>query len=410
MKLRALLVIAAGTAAVGTLYHLDPSPRGGDAPPPPIALESVNSPGVDAPKHDPLPGYPNEAARFRYSQRLSEDGTVPPNALMRAKADRDATIRAQERFGATSGVDWEWIGPGNVGGRIRAIVVEPEDPSTMFVGSASGGIWRTFNSGGRWEPLDDFMASLAVGCMIMDPFDSEVLYAGTGEGFFYTAAGASNTAAVRGAGIFKTEDGGDTWEQLESTAGRGVWWFVNRLAIPHLPEGNEILLAATHQGIMRSDDGGDTWENRWARRTGTRVFDVKFDPDSPGGLQVVAGGEDIALYSDDAGVNWQIAEGIPPDETIRVELAYSRNITPRVVYAAVVTPGCPQTECNTQCQAYGSDHIEVYRSEDGGRSYAQVSGDFRCIETYGPYCTAILVNPLEGKSDHIMVAGERGGG
>lgn len=160
----------------------------------------------------PMPDQPLQAARFRFEQRLSEDGTVPHGALLRAWRQRQAMIALQTLDGDVrpSGLSWTWIGPGNIGGRLRAIVIHPAQPNIMWLGSASGGIWKTTTGGASWFPLDDFLPSLAIGCMILDPRDPNVLYAGTGEGFFETIEGTSNTAAVRGAGVFKTTDGGQT--------------------------------------------------------------------------------------------------------------------------------------------------------------------------------------------------------
>src|SRR5262249_11435110 len=106
--------------------------------------------------------------------------------------------------------NWTWVGPGNVGGRTRGIVGHPTDPKRLWIGSAGGGGWASIQSGKSWKPVDDFMASLAIGCLAMDPTDPKVIYAGTGEGF-------GNEDAIQGAGIFRTVDG-TTWTQLTATA------------------------------------------------------------------------------------------------------------------------------------------------------------------------------------------------
>ncbi|MEX2220020.1 MAG: hypothetical protein WD749_14810, partial [Phycisphaerales bacterium] len=138
------------------------------------------------------------AARFRYEQRLDERGRPPAgDALMRAVAKRKA-MAAQIAGSAGDSVSWQWIGPGNIGGRIRGILIHPADPNIMWTGAATGGVWKTTNGGASWFPLDDFVPALSIGCMAMDPANPNVLYAGTGEGFFETVAGTSNTAAVLG--------------------------------------------------------------------------------------------------------------------------------------------------------------------------------------------------------------------
>ena len=107
---------------------------------------------------------------------------------------------------------WRWLGPGNVGGRIRSIAVHPKKPETMFAGSVGGGIWKTTNGGAGWTPVDDFMAVLSVSSLVINPANPGVMFAGTGEGY-------GNADSLRGAGIFKSVDGGTTWTQLPRHGG-----------------------------------------------------------------------------------------------------------------------------------------------------------------------------------------------
>ncbi len=322
-------------------------------------------------KHDE----PLAAAQLRYQQRLSADGTMPENALMRAKAQRDHLLDNPIDGAGISPDAWTWIGPGNIGGRLRAIIFHPSNPNIMWVGSASGGIWKTTNAGASWAPLDDFMPSLSIGCMAMDPTNPNVLYAGTGEGFFDAAEGSSNTAAIRGAGIFKTTDGGATWTQMPSTSDEN-WYFVNRLAIH--PGNPSIMLAATGTGIYRTLDGGSTW----TRTLNFAILDVRIDPNNPS--HAVAGGDHHnpgPYYSIDGGASWLTATGIPASD--RVELSYAP-ATPAMVYASVSSGGT----------------IRVYRSTDGGASYTLRGGS---ISTYSGYNNAIWVNPTN--SETLVVGG-----
>ena len=102
---------------------------------------------------------PLAAAADRHQRRLSADGRIPDRALMRAKAQRDELVRTQaETFGRSrQAITWQWVGPGNIGGRLRPIVIHPTMPDIMYVGSASGGIWKTLDGGQNWFALDDFL-------------------------------------------------------------------------------------------------------------------------------------------------------------------------------------------------------------------------------------------------------------
>src|SRR5262245_3418729 len=153
---------------------------------------------------------------------------------------------------STSGAlgTWQPLGPGNVGERTRALLIDPNNPDVMYAAAVAGGIWKTTNGGGAWDPLNDFLANIAVTCLVMDPTNSNTIYAGTGEGFF-------NADGVRGAGIFKTTDGGDHWTRLAATASNSNFFFVNDLVVS--PANGQHVYAATRTGVWRSLDGGASW-------------------------------------------------------------------------------------------------------------------------------------------------------
>ncbi|HET9225679.1 MAG TPA: hypothetical protein VFR31_03370 [Thermoanaerobaculia bacterium] len=160
-------------------------------------------------------------------------------------------VQEEERLGA-----WFPLGPGNVGGRTRALIVDPRKPDTLFAGGVAGGVWKSTDGGLSWTALDDLVANLAIGSLAMDPANSKIVYAGTGEGYF-------NEDAVRGAGIFKTTDGGLTWTQLRSTDNPD-FHYVNDIAISRRDP--RRMYAATRTGVWRSKNRGRTW---------TRVLSTK---------------------------------------------------------------------------------------------------------------------------------------
>jgi len=172
-----------------------------------------------------------------------EDGQFPGSTGGAGAGDGSAS---------TSGAlgTWQSLGPGNVGGRTRTLLIDPTDPNVMYAAAVAGGIWKTTNGGTSWAPLDDFLANIAVTCMAFDPSNSSTLYAGTGEGFF-------NADGVRGAGIFKSTDSGAHWTRLSSTISNVNFFFVNDIVVS--PSNGQHVYAATRTGVFRSLDGGNSW-------------------------------------------------------------------------------------------------------------------------------------------------------
>jgi photosystem II stability/assembly factor-like uncharacterized protein len=334
-----------------------------------------------------FPDYHLQEAEYQAMLMRDENGKIPHNAMLNAiqqKQQMHVDARAwpgsgiaasakDEQF-RTAGIDsasWTWVGPGNIGGRVRSILVHPTTPTTMWAGGVGGGIWKSLNSGASWFPLNDFMANLAIGCMVMDPTNPNVIYAGTGEGF-------SNADALRGAGIFKSLDGGASWTQLPSTTSSS-FYYVNRLAV--CPTNNLILIAATGSGIWRSTDGGTNWSQRYSSGA---ILDCAFHPTD--GLCIASGSTygsaGRALYSLDGGLSWTPATGFP--SVGRIEVAYAAS-SPNIVYASV-----------------NNNSGEVYVSSDGGQTYSFVSNP-QHVGGQGWYDNCIWVDPTN--PNILMVGG-----
>jgi hypothetical protein len=311
----------------------------------------------------PRPDHPSDAVLFRNLSLQDENGNIPLDGLTRGVAHAKAMAAAQTTNAPNGGgigpTTWTWLGPGNIGGRIRSIVISPTNANAMWIGSVSGGIWKTTDGGATWHVVDDFMANLAVSTLIMDPINPAVMYAGTGEGFY-------NGDGIRGAGVFKSSDGGTTWAQLPTTANAN-WLYVNRLAIS--PNGT-TLLAATRSGIWRSIDGGSIW----TRVVATEALDVNFDPTD--NMKAIASSySGLAWYSTDGGATWNAASGVP-GAADRVEVAYAPS-NPAIVYASVDVNG-------------GT----IYSSTNGGQSYTQATVSASSyLGTQGWYDNIIWVDP-----------------
>lgn len=311
----------------------------------------------------PKTDQPFHATLFRAAQRLDENGKMPTGALMKALKQRQDMAPAEALRGGVSPAVWQELGPTNVGGRIRAIVVDPSDANVIYIGSASGGIWKTTNGGTNWKQLDDFMPTLAIGCLVMHPTNTSVLYAGTGEGFWETPDGDLNTSALRGAGIFKSVDKGATWVQIPST-NTPDFYGVTRLAFS--PADPNIMLATTTTGVWRSTNGGTTWSQQLAEH----AYDVDFHPTD--GTRALCGVHDDGVYySTDAGVTWTRSTSITAHRT---EIAYARS-NPSIVYAT----------------ASVNDLIRVWRSTNGGQTFTQQGA--ATIGTYEAYNNTLWVDP-----------------
>jgi photosystem II stability/assembly factor-like uncharacterized protein len=306
-----------------------------------------------------------------------EHGRIPPNALINAYEQKKAMSFHPEAWGEFLPGGWSPIGPGNVGGRIRSMIIHPTIPGTIWVGSLGGGVWKTTNGGTSWITTTDFMANLVVACMAIDPTNPNVLYAGTGE----SVAGVPG-AGLQGNGIFKTSDGGSSWTQLRSTANNPNFYWVNRLAIS--PTDRRTLLAATETGISVSIDGGGSWYPRPRLRT-CCVRDVRFHPSD--GTKCIAGDAyGHAYYSTDGGVTWPQATwvNVSPTPAGRVELAYAKS-DPTIVYA----------QAGIQSPGDG----KLFRSTDGGKTYALKNGSYAPPpKRGGRWYNALWVDPTNANT------------
>jgi len=258
-------------------------------------------------RHD-YQGEDPENPRKRFLERLYDRGgnrDLLGRDLLRAKREMDrmpppkpGVIGTGIRAGG--GIhEWEWLGPGNIGGRIRSLVINPHDSDEMWAGAVSGGIWHTTNWGASWHPANDFLPSLAVSCMAIDPNSQDILYAGTGLGF-------NEMISIPGAGILQSTDGGITWEQIKTTA---TWPAIYRIAAhrcKNCTSRTTVMVVATEKDMQHSFDQGENWQKVYDGR----VIDVKFID----ARHLVAGrhnGE--ILYSEDSGRNWSKAKLTPKD-------------------------------------------------------------------------------------------------
>jgi photosystem II stability/assembly factor-like uncharacterized protein len=178
------------------------------------------------------------------------------NAQTQVQAMRQSALTQKV---ATLGLQWEELGPDNIGGRTRAIVYDRNNPSVILAGSVSGGIFRTVDGGGSWAPVNDQMEALSV--VSMTQAANGDFYAGTGEGMFYVASGLKSQGII-GGGIFKSTDNGVTFNRLPATVPApnntsAEWAAVGKMGSD--PVNANRIYAATNRGLRISNDAGATW-------------------------------------------------------------------------------------------------------------------------------------------------------
>lgn len=240
---------------------------------------------------------------------------------------------------------WQPIGPSNVpngqpfnlsrspriavSGRATAVVIDPNNRARIYLGTAQGGVWRSDDSGASWQPLTDDLPSLAVGALALDPNNSNTIYLGTGEAHF-------SSSTYYGAGIFKSVDGGQSWQQTGALPLRAR---ISTIAVD--PSNSQTVFAATalsatdEAGVYKSTDGGQSWR----RTLEGSATELTIDPSNPSNILValgfVLGNSANGVYrSTDGGESWQQIRTLPTGfSTGRVELGRSRS-APNIVFAS----------------------------------------------------------------------------
>lgn len=324
-------------------------------------------------------GHPDRFFQYHRDIRASRDGTNEYPVGYRIREHEKALAAAKT---GVAKLNWTEIGPGNVGGRTRALLVDPDDPlSTWWAGSVSGGLWKTANGGEKWEPQTEHLPNLSVSCLAMANSNPNIIYMGTGEGM----AGAG---AVAGDGIFKSYDRGKTWTHLTATTANSNFRYVNRLAVD--PANPDVVLVATNNGILRTTDGGEDWTlvyDSWAGKYWGSVQDLRAQPNNFA-RQIAAVNGSGVLYSTNAGLDWEFASSAYVSSPFRIELAYSPS-HPDIAYAA----------------AEGAGGAQLYRSDDGGMNWSptQEPDNYNWLGGQGWFDNTIAVHPFD--PDIVFVGG-----
>ncbi len=253
---------------------------------------------------------------------------------------------------------WESLGPGNIGGRLRGFVIDPTNPDVMYVSGVSGGVWKTADGGGTWATATDQLANITFNSLVMNPTNPNVLYGGTGEGYFREEVRGTGLP-LRGEGVYVTTDAGATWSPLPSTETEDFYW-VNDLVISRVDP--RRIYAATRTGVWRSIDEGASWTRVLATTVKGGCLDLAIRSDTSGDFVFAACGtlDQATVY------RCRAAEGTQAWESVLAEPGMGRTslaIAPsdqRVVYALAAS-NVPSTT-----NPYDQGLFAVFRSSSEG--------------------------------------------
>ncbi|HEY4841036.1 MAG TPA: glycosyl hydrolase [Terriglobales bacterium] len=269
-----------------------------------------------------------------------------------------------------SGLPIRPIGPAATGGRIADIVAVREGQRlTIYIGSSSGGVWKSVDGGTTFKPIFDKQPSLSIGSLAIDPSNPQTVWVGTGESW------ARNSVSV-GTGIYRTRDGGESWEAL----GLADSEHISRVIV-HPKDSNTVYACAlghlwngnTERGVFKTADGGKTWNKLLFRNDSTGCAEMVMDPQDSNVLYAAmwdvrrephnfrSGGPGSGLFkSTDAGATWhELRKGLPEGDLGRIGIAVA-----------------PANHARVYAVVEAKNHTALFRSDDGGDSWTEVNNSF----------------------------------
>jgi len=290
---------------------------------------------------------------------------------------------------------WQFIGPTNISGRCTDVeALGPKGENyTIWVATASGGVWKSINEGTSFEPVFEHQGTSTIGDLVIAPSNPEIVWVGTGEANIFRSSNA-------GCGVWKTTDGGKSWEHkgLEET------FTISRILVH--PKNSDIVYVAAsghewtqnkERGLFKTTDGGDSWEKILYKGPESGVNDLVMDPRDPDILYATTWQRTRLKWNDprtyenhknnglwkttDGGKNWkQLKNGLPPSKYMgRTGIDVARS-NPDVVYAFVDDYEVAFKAEPGELDSYGRPKVDVikgatlYRSDDAGENWKQVSG------------------------------------
>ena len=287
-----------------------------------------------------------------------------------------------------SALSFRSLGPATTSGRVADMAVDPNNHDVWFVATASGGVWKTVNHGLTFSPLFDNEGSYSIGCVTIDPSNSNTIWVGTGEN-------NNQRSVAYGDGIYKSVDGGASFKNM----GLGSSEHIGMIAVH--PDNSDIVWAAAYgplwssggdRGIYKTTDGGESWKRVLHVSEHTGFNEVHLDPRNPNILYATAhqrrrhvftylsGGPESGLYlSKDGGENWEeLNGGLPSDDKGRLALAIAPS-NPDVLYLMIEGHG-------------------TYRSNNRGLTFSKRNDH----NTSGNYYVELVVSPHDADVVYSM--------
>ncbi len=343
--------------------------------------------------------YPHE---WMYNQRAYPNNFINSEAIKNA-VEQSKSILANRNF--LGGNDWELKGPINTGGRITDVTISPDNDDILYVGTAVGGVFRSTNRGVTWSPIFDAIAKPSIGNIAISASNSQIIYVGTGE-----ANGSATSGAFFGDGIYRSDDGGDTWNPMGLEESNHI----GRIAIdPNDPD--RVFVATTgklygyndERGVYRTTNGGTDWERVLFVTDSTSAIDVAMNPANTDIIfaamwertrkpwQRDYGGVTSAIHrSMDGGDTWELlSNGLPAvsPNTGRIGIAISES-DPSTIYARYTT------------NEITNEFDGLYKSTNNGNSWTLVAlNEISFVDaSFGWYFGNLRINPSDPNEVYVL--------